>query len=601
MAGVAFSLAFLALTASVSQSSSEKLLFWLEARGLSSQEVQVLGSSLDRMARRSKSIAPAMRREDADLFLRLNVGTLEREAEVEDFFPGLGRESLATPGEQVEDVASPTRQVKLELVDILNADSLFERSLRCRLPLTRGNIVSDHALRANLSHAVDLMKEWAGRKGGLAVAPHFGPSEVEREGLSGAEQARALYREGVRASRAGFQEVALNLMAEAQPLFKQTGLRKEEGQAWEHLALLTASTGRELEKAISYARQAVKIAREVSDPRAEAWALLELAVLEAQAANYPRALQVAQAALKQSRARGELLAEAAALANMAGLTAIRGNFEDARRIQEQALELIRKSGNRWAEGRLRLAMAAVYANLDERDRAATLAEIRAVRELARELGDLALEKDAAFVQADVRYSTTDLRHLMEGELDTIRALKLAGRLGDRRGEAAALALLGAFSNRLGKPRIASEYLFRAHQEAQAAGFREAVTDSLQLLGEIAPNIERGISLLEGVAASRREAKDLRGQIKTLSDLCRLYSGLSKDESAWQRYREAVAVLADYAAQRTASPYVEDIQESFLTVVKSLMTTRTELPFLARYLKLDRMLVMPDPSWWEKEG
>jgi hypothetical protein len=45
-------------------------------------------------------------------------------------------------------------------------------------------------------------------------------------------------------------------------LFKQTGRRSDEGLAWERLGFLMASTGRLLDEARSYAKQAVKVARE---------------------------------------------------------------------------------------------------------------------------------------------------------------------------------------------------------------------------------------------------------------------------------------------------------------------------------------------------
>ncbi len=43
---------------------------------------------------------------------------------------------------------------------------------------------------------------------------------------------------------------------------------------------------------------------------------------------------------------------------------------------------------------------------------------------------------------------------------------------------------------------------------------------------------------------------------------------------------------------------EDIRESFTMVLTSLMTTRTKLPFLARYLKINRMLPLLNPLWIE---
>ena len=135
----------------------------------------------------------------------------------------------------------------------------------------------------------------------------------------------------------------------------------------------------------------------------------------------------------------------------------------------------------------------------------------------------------------------------------------------------------------------------------AAGFMEVATDSLQLLGEMAPNQARGLTLLEGVMSLRRRENDLRGQIKTLSDMCRLHSGLEQTDEAWNRYREALLVLKGYAEQLEANPNAEDIRGSFITTLKSFVAVRTNLPYLARFATLDRLVLVPVPSWFEKEG
>jgi len=107
---------------------------------------------------------------------------------------------------------------------------------------------------------------------------------------------------------------------------------------------------------------------------------------------------------------------------------------------------------------------------------------------------------------------------------------------------------------------------------------------------MAPNVERGLAILEDALALRRQAGDLRGEIKTLSDMCRLHTGLGQTDLAEERYREAVSVLGRYAEARSADPFVEDIRESFVVTIKSLLTTRTELPFLEGYLDIRNLMV-----------
>ena len=95
---------------------------------------------------------------------------------------------------------------------------------------------------------------------------------------------------------------------------------------------------------------------------------------------------------------------------------------------------------------------------------------------------------------------------------------------------------------------------------------------------------------------RRETNDLRQEIKTLSDMVRLHAGLGENDAAWARYQEALGALERYVGERNADPFAEDIEASFITVLKSLAATRPELPFLEDYLELRHLLVVPNPSW-----
>ena len=95
-----------------------------------------------------------------------------------------------------------------------------------------------------------------------------------------------------------------------------------------------------------------------------------------------------------------------------------------------------------------------------------------------------------------------------------------------------------------------------------------------------------------------EGGDLRGQVKTLADLSRLQSGLERYDDAWETHLRAAAVAEQYVEQLQENGDREDIRASFTMVLKSLITTRTELPFLARYLRLNPMIPLPNPNWVE---
>jgi tetratricopeptide (TPR) repeat protein len=566
---------------------------------LSAEEAGTLESALARMVE-GKRVTTAARREDSRYLVRIRLEGYGATSDGLELTGGIGSGGIG--GElEVADPSQPTSsaRVVIGLVDVLEGITLLERAVKCRLPLTERGRITDPALRANLSHVVDVMEKSARSIPRDQPEEAYGPDEGERKRLGQEELARVLSREAARATRRGFGETALALLAEAQPLFKTVGLRREEGLIWERLAGATASTGRPLERAIDYAQQAVRLARESSDRTAEARALTCLAVIEARAANYPRSLELLQAARRMSKDEGDALTEATALANVAGLTAIRGSFERARSLHQEALLLAGETGSRRAAARFLVSAALIQSHLDRRDREKALELLARARDVARDTGDLSIERDVAFAQAKVRFSTTDLRHLMEGEVDAIRALQLSRDVGDREGEAAAFALLGAFSHRLVRPELAAEYLALAQQKARAGGHTEIVIDGLQLLGDMAPNTERALSFLEEVLALRRQSGDLRGEVKTLSDMSRLLSALRREDLARERHREAVDALERYVAGRAADPFREDIEASLVVSLKSLMATRTELPYLERYLAIRNLTIVPDPTWTEE--
>ena len=562
------------------------------------QQVDVVIAGFAEVAEEATHLTQAGRPEAADLIVRMTVGAT---AIAGPDLAAIGARAAVPErgGAAPRSEARPTIEVYLSIVDVLDGSFLLEENFTCQLPLTQGNSIAAQCLHTRIPRIVDRMDAWAESEAAtLKTAADFGLSESDRTGLGPADLAAAYYREGVRASRAGFEARALDLMAEAQPLFKETGMRREEGAAWGQLAYLMAATHRGHDRAITYAEQTIRIARELSDPVTEARVLSLLAGCEARNGNYTRAARIARSAAAQARDNGDTLAEGMSIAILAGVAAVRGDFDQARPLHRQALELVRVAGSSRAAARVLLSIAAVTAHDDDRVRSASMAQLQEVREIALEIENLALLRDVTFAMADTRHDTTELKLHNAGEIDAIRAIKLSSRLDDKIGEIAGIGLLGAFAVDLGKLDRAFEYLRVAQERAVDAGFVEGAIDSFQMMGEAMPDPSDGVTLLEAVVGLRAEQQDLRGQVKTLSDLSRLQAGLEHNEEAWASYQGAVTVAGQYIAQLRENRDHEDIRQSFTMVLTSLMTTRTELPFLARYLKINRMLPLLNPLWIE---
>ena len=198
----------------------------------------------------------------------------------------------------------------------------------------------------------------------------------------------------------------------------------------------------------------------------------------------------------------------------------------------------------------------------------------------------------------MHHSTTNFVYLQEGELDAIRSLKLSTELEDSIGRAASYAVLGAFAKRLGRMSEASEQLARSFEIGKDAGDAEVLVEVLQLLGEIAPEPEAGMEMLGRALVLRRERGDLRGEVKTLTDLSRLAAAVGWHDLSWQHHVDAIEAIGRYVEELKESPYAEDIRASSLSVIKTPFTTRAELPLLTSYLKIRHLLLFLDPAWVE---
>lgn len=230
-------------TLSASPPEPEAVTFWVDAVRLSARDRQSIAEVVARMVDDPK-VTAANRREEADLLVKLSLGSARGEeagsARGEEAGSATGaRSELAESQIETEGVSGSIATVELRLVDVVEGATLLKRNHRSQIPLVERSRVVDPMLRASLSDVVVGIESWAAsRRGSPRDAETFGPSERERQTLAPPDLALRLYQEAVRAFQRGYQEAALNLLAEAQPLFKQTGRRSDEGLAWERLGFL---------------------------------------------------------------------------------------------------------------------------------------------------------------------------------------------------------------------------------------------------------------------------------------------------------------------------------------------------------------------------
>ena len=166
----------------------ERLTFWLDARLNDAQQAEVIASAMERMAKDTARLERAARREDAGVLVRLRLGARRAEREGRGQSTGFGPEQA----EQLGATAATSTSIQLDfhVVDVLRGETVFEQRVRGGLPLTAGTRIADPALRARLSHVVDIVDDWAKVQPiDTSSATHVAP---KLDGLDDAERARAL-------------------------------------------------------------------------------------------------------------------------------------------------------------------------------------------------------------------------------------------------------------------------------------------------------------------------------------------------------------------------------------------------------------------------
>ncbi len=118
--------------------------FWLDVERFSAEESEAIVSTLERLANRRQLVDVAGRREQADLLLQLRAGAAAASASS----GGAARRGTDTDPDDLAasdegEVSSSNKTVTLSLLDIMRDEPLFEKEIRCRLPLVQSKRVID--------------------------------------------------------------------------------------------------------------------------------------------------------------------------------------------------------------------------------------------------------------------------------------------------------------------------------------------------------------------------------------------------------------------------------------------------------------------------
>jgi predicted ATPase/class 3 adenylate cyclase/Tfp pilus assembly protein PilF len=291
--------------------------------------------------------------------------------------------------------------------------------------------------------------------------------------------------------------------------------------------------------------QALAVARQAPDRRAEAIALRHLAMAHHHDGRTDEAMRCFDAAL----ALHETLTDRPQLgmlrANVANLQMELGQMTEARSSYEAALALHREVGNRAAEGIALGNLATLHFELGDLEQAR--AGYDAALDIHREAGSLLQE---AITLCNLGILVSQQGHRREAAAHYSAALTIHRETGNRRGEGVVLAQIAELHQALGE-------FDQAHRDHDAAllihrevGNRRFEGGTLANLGELLSTqgqFERGLRLLQAGEDALRALDDPLDLAKVLCAKGRVAFAGGHADTARQALAEAQAIAARLGA------------------------------------------------------
>jgi tetratricopeptide (TPR) repeat protein len=294
--------------------------------------------------------------------------------------------------------------------------------------------------------------------------------------------------------------------------------------------------------ALEHYQQALAIAHEISDRRAEGVALSGLAGCYATLGQTGTAIEHYQQALAIYREIGERDDEAIDLNALAYGYATLGQTGERMEHHRQALAIYRETGNRDGEADALSGLAGGYATQGQTS--AAVEHYRQALAIYRETGNRGGEANALSGLADCHATLGQIEKAIE---DYRQALAIYRETGNRDGEADALSGLAYGYATLGQTGDAIEHHRRALAIYRETGNRGGEANALSglaygyaTLGQTGDAIEHHRQAL----AIYRETGNRDGEADALSGLAGGYATLGQTENAIEQRRQVLAIYRE---------------------------------------------------------
>ena len=283
------------------------------------------------------------------------------------------------------------------------------------------------------------------------------------------------------------------------------------------------------------------LARTLGDEREQVWILFMMGISNAGLNEIQLGIESLENAIELARRTANKAMEGSAASALAGLYGDRGQWERASELHERAISIARELGDKDREASALNNAGRLYQSHGEMDRALDryLRALQLTRETKRRSGEMSVLSNLGSTYAYLDDNDQALAY-------RLRALEIARELGNRNAEATLLNNVSISYEQLGDVAKAIDFLRRSLAQATVVGERAVQARANENLGRLLSDKDSSRELalqhLENALVLWRQIGDVLGEAATLGSLADLQAILHRNTDAWSTYSQALALM-----------------------------------------------------------
>ena len=334
------------------------------------------------------------------------------------------------------------------------------------------------------------------------------------------------------------------------------------------------------DSALACFREALTIRRAQADKRGISETLLDIGLMHWSSGRLDSAFVGVHEALVIRQQIADSVGQVEAMINMGGVFRDLGFRDSAAALYRHAGEILKTHPNPPSQLQLLRSLGELHLVLGNRDSANhyLLQALESSREQQNRLEQAGIL--TALGANNVSVNPDSALALLNA------AAKLAHEIGERSGEATALASLGSVHQRLGRPDSALHYLALARETQERIGSRSAELYTLVNIAGVHWTLGRPDSALiyvQTALAIAREVGDKRGLAGTLASTGVLHWALQRPDSAIAYLRPAIAATREIGDRDTEAVALNNLAAAFV----GLSEGDSAVKYMRQSLKLSR--------------